>query len=85
MNILRETMTLVRGSAWRIRVWVQVPLDCKFDHWAFNDHVQNLLQQGGPYSSYMEVAKRILELPDVNAVEVLDESGNGDVLYKDWP
>lgn len=32
-----------------------------------------------------ELAAMILEMPLVNAVEVLDSEGNGEVLYKDWP
>ena len=32
-----------------------------------------------------QVAKRILRLDNVNAVEVVDDAGAGVVLYKNWP
>jgi len=33
----------------------------------------------------LEIAKAILALDRINAVEVIDLSGFGEVLYKDWP
>ena len=33
----------------------------------------------------MSIAERLIKLDRMNAVEVLDNQGNGPVVYKDWP
>lgn len=37
------------------------------------------------HNTLVSIAQAILELPHMNAVEVLDLAGNGIVVYADWP
>lgn len=33
----------------------------------------------------LDLAREILSIPKINAVEITDITGAGEVLYKDWP
>lgn len=81
MKILRETMTRFVGADYNIRVWRQegeVPIDRE----VFRRQAYKLLNESGGIAEW---GQKILAMPHVNAVEVLDAEGNGTVDYKDWP
>lgn len=90
MTILRETMR----RYWRkfgdqeltIRVWREWPLNGREYMELDEASVANLIDPTlNPGSDTLKLATSILKCQWVNAVEVLDRNGNGDVLYKDWP
>lgn len=81
MSVLRETMTRFVGVDYNIRVWRQED-EAPIDREVFRRDAYNLLKRCG---SIAEWGRKILAMPHVNAVEVLDAEGNGTVEYKDWP
>jgi hypothetical protein len=50
-----------------------------------NEDVLEVFETTGPISTVPEIRRKLFELERVNAVEVVDEDGNGTVVYKDWP
>lgn len=83
MTILRETMRRYYIGGMTIRVWREISL--KSNPPVDGDPDVRQVIQKVANDSFLYIAKSILELPQVNAVEVVDQHGNGDVLYKDWP
>jgi hypothetical protein len=82
MNILRESMTRHFSSPYTIRVWRQEELGGKVDNSDLREAITAAHKKvGGPF----EIAKAVLAVPRVNAVEVLLPYGDGEVLYRDWP
>lgn len=81
MTVLRETMTRFVGVDYNIRVWRQED-EAPIDREAFRRQVYELLND---WNGIAEWGRKILAMPHVNAVEVLDAEGNGTVEYKDWP
>jgi hypothetical protein len=96
MNILIESMTRLvimpaPGRQFMIRLWRQEE--------TYSDAIRErtLLQaaalaegftypiNGKAMVDKCEVAKVLLGMDRMNAVEVVDESGEGVVVYKDWP
>lgn len=82
MNILKESMTRFTVHRFTIRIWREEPTPY--------EQVNNLdLFQAiaclTPEITEEKAARAILIVPRVNAVEVLNEDGNGVVLYRDWP
>lgn len=80
MDILMESMTLIHAGSYRIRVWRQeteFPFPPTFllanIAYEYQEQPMNVL------------AERLLSEERVNAVEVLDGSAHGIVLYRDWP
>jgi hypothetical protein len=86
MNILRESMTKVQTIMpyFTVRVWREEPLDAVVDHAELGLQIQAIAREGVDVTD-VELAKKILALPRMNAVEVLKHNGNGTVLYRDWP
>lgn len=88
MKILRETMTRFVGVDYNIRVWRQegetglIDQPGPINPEVFRRQAYKLLNESG---SIAEWGRKILVMPHVNAVEVLDAEGNGTVEYKDWP
>lgn len=86
MNILRESMTRVETGWFAVRVWRQEeslisPPDNK-------DMTSLILEMASDNSGKLAptiLAQNILKIDRVNAVEVLDKMGNGEVVYKNWP
>lgn len=92
MNIYLESMTKVIFSPmpWKqfiIRCWRQESfVDNETDDRNRTDiyGVLALLDERDKKDRSV-IAKKLLELELMNAVEVIEENGNGVVLYKDWP
>lgn len=95
MTIYRERVTKLNLSAilsyaagWTLRVWREEPHDKMFVasrttvdldiYSALDRHIQNPVSQ-------FELAKAILALDRVNAVEITDMAGFGEVVCKDAP
>lgn len=88
MNILRESMTKMTiigvSPTLIIRIWRQETDDnlCMITaRYELKTAVYKALESV-QLLERLNVAKAILALPNVNAVEVLDLDGNGEVLYR---
>lgn len=79
------------ATGWVMRVWREEEMDVHRD--SFLPHrtqpdddifrkIQSYVQIA---TSPLDVAKGILSLERVNAVEIVDVTGAGEVLYKNWP
>lgn len=85
MHILRESMTRIVLGNYTVRVWREEP------DLVVEPSNEDLIREAEFFYRYdvggrrMELLKRLLEFPRVNAVEVIDLNGDGDVVYRDWP
>ena len=84
-----ESMTKLRFSPWRVRVWrTEVSVE---DYYHNDDLEAAVLEMAAIKAKHRQevrvsdLAKCLLSLDRVNAVEVVDEKGNGIVLYREWP
>jgi hypothetical protein len=81
--VLIESIRRYSVGSWFVRVWRQQ------DKVTFGDSqpdVEKMIYWAGKEAwEGKELAENILELPNVNAVEVVDMYGAGVVLYKNWP
>lgn len=95
IHVTRERVTRINLSpylhyarGWTMRVWRDEPKDKVFEPNQTQPDPDVLARINSavqfPMSQY-DLALRVLELERVNAVEVTDTVGAGDVLYKDWP
>lgn len=86
MKVLCESMTKfsvrVGLLRWDVRIWREETGDGSVDHAALMEQAASLRTPG---DMGVDFAKKVLELDRVNAVEVIDATGNGGVLYRDWP
>lgn len=66
-----------------VRVWRQEPLEYEPSE-STNNSLKDLVftLEGMPPRKMADV---LISQPDINAVEVLDDNGNGIVLYSEWP
>lgn len=80
MSKLRESMTPLKYGIYSVRIWRQEELTGPIDNY-------DLIDALGKYevASGQDLADLLIELPRVNAVEVLDPKGVGVVLYQNWP
>lgn len=78
MTVLRETMIRFVGVDYNIRVWRHED-EAPIDREVFRRQAYKLLNESG---SIAEWGRKILVMPHVNAVEVLDAEGNGEILRK---
>lgn len=67
-----------------VRVWRE-ETRVKDDYTLDNQDLQAAVHGFWPNPHLGELALLLLRLERVNAVEVKDESGNGVVLYREWP
>jgi len=89
MTLLLESMTPLTIGDYSVRVWRGEPLpffDDARHHFDKSDIIRainalDILEDPDPF----EIAKTLIDLPRVNAVEVLDPEKHGIVLYRDWP
>jgi hypothetical protein len=73
-----------RVEEYVVRVW----RECKDLKQALelDESLQNAIYEIWDYNgSVQEVIERILEIHHVNAVEVVDMTGSGAVVYSEWP
>lgn len=86
MKVLIESMTRIemRKPNVVIRVWRQEESFDTMNRHSTQGDVMNALS-ATELNGFNEIASAVLALERVNAVEVLDQYGDGVVLYKDWP
>lgn len=95
IHVTRERISRINLSpylhyarGWTMRVWREEPKDKQFEanQTLPDPDIQARINSAVqfPLSPY-DLALRVLELERVNAVEVVDTVGAGEVLYKDWP
>ena len=82
MNILRESMTKIETGPYYIRIWKQEadtysPIDRE-------DLGYAVIKEAARVAGINALALAIIKMPNVNAVEVLDLAGNGEVLYQSF-
>lgn len=84
MQILRERMRIFSTPGLVVRLWIQDDgqLGGHFD--AISEEAVAQTYEYKP-NQKKELADVLIKFEGVNAVEVLDASGNGIVVYKDWP
>lgn len=79
-------MTRIDWKGLKIRIWRKEESESFSDEQTRNDISVVLVGYNGTSFGRMYVAKHILQtLPRANAVEVLNDNGDGVVLYADWP
>ena len=80
-----ESMTRVRHYDCTVRVWAK---ETDF-HFGPRAEVELAVVQVPRLFDFVLQAEAIAEaldrLPDISAYEILDERGNGAVVYPDWP
>jgi len=74
-------MTTVNTRKYRFRVWRQRTLHEDEGRKEIIAAIKELMQD----LPKLSLCKSILRIKGVNAVEVVDINGDGEVLYKDWP
>ena len=88
MKVLIESMTKVAQKYgvhdYTIRVWREEPSDQQSYRTRTQGEILDALH-ATKYITTFETASGLLALDRVSAVEVVDETGCGVVLYKDWP
>ena len=78
------------ATGWTVRVWRAFPVGSDFNgppgRTQLDADILSVIQRyvETPVGQ-LEIAKAILAIDHVNAVEITDLSGFGEVLYKDWP
>lgn len=99
MNVYRERISkmslvpyLPYATGWTMRVWREEKLSSytpgRFDpgRTRIDDDIHGVIQRFVQMPvAPLEIAEAVLALDRVNAVEVIDMAGFGEVLYKDWP
>lgn len=78
------------ATGWAMRVWREerIDADLRFDPGRTrpeDDILKTIDRFVQMPVTQLELAKAVLSLERVNAVEVIDMAGFGEVLYKDWP
>jgi len=99
INIYRERVSktslspyLSYATGWTMRIWREEPLS-KFTPGKYepgrtrlDDDIYGIIQRFVQMPvAPLEIAEAVLALDRVNAVEITDLAGFGEVLYKDWP
>lgn len=92
MELYYESMTKViyQLHAWyqlTIRCWRQEPdyQDEKTDTQNTTDIMAALKEIKKDEATKLSIAKHLIKLERMNAVEVLDQQQNGSLIYADWP
>jgi hypothetical protein len=87
MRILIESMTLFEFDGYKIRCWRQ-------EKKAYDEKIETetkielgtvLEPLEGKKLTMFQIAVALLDVERMNAVEVLNQMGQGCVLYKNWP
>ncbi len=82
-NRVFETVTQAFVGRFKVRVWRNCGIEFKMGP---DRQIQNLLRtlDGQPNINPTEILEEVGPLMDVGAVEIVDEHGNGGLLYPDW-
>lgn len=82
MNILFESMTRIEWRGFFVRVWREEPTRKQTDNHGLRWKVRGILDDA---QATEDAVEQILDLPYVNAVELLNSHGDGLIGYRDWP
>lgn len=82
MKLLRESMTRVSTNRFVVRVWRQEKISGFANRCALRLRVSEIARRD---DCALEIAKKVIKLKGVNAVEVLNAVGDGELLYANWP
>jgi hypothetical protein len=80
MNRQLESMTKGNTERFTVRVW---RTEDSFDV-INNSDIESEIKKCHYYQTPQQVAEDLEKIPRVAAVEVLDTSGNGVLVYPDW-
>lgn len=83
MSILVESMSRIVLPKYLIRVWRQENEGYEHTPGLYTD--LESVARANETDKPVELARKIIALPRVNAVEVLDWDLGGCVLYSEWP
>ena len=86
--ITYEIMRKFTYAGYKIRLWIAD--DPNFDNDSIVKNIIELVSRDFYYNylnvTLKDMATRLISLSElINAIEILDSSDNGVVLYKDWP
>lgn len=89
MKVLIESMTRFKVDGLQIRCWRQEPdefleYDEPLTHQDVAKQTEKIFSKSDGWT-YPQIAREILKIDRMNAVEVIGDDGDGVVLYKDWP
>lgn len=84
MKILIESMTKVSYGGFNIRCWREEDQYSKDVGVKSYDDIILRLDNSRPETKE-QIARELLKVHRMNAVEVLDDGGDGCVFYSDWP
>ncbi len=88
MTVLIESMTKIVFQNCKIRMWKQEK-EYSFQELANENLLKGKAEEAFKSMGYLnkgEIAISLLKsIENVNAIEVVDHSGNGVVLYSNWP
>ena len=92
MELYYESMTKV---VFQLQPWEQLVIRCwrqetdyqegKTDNENTTDVLRALKEISKEEANKLSIAKHLINLDRMNAVEVLDAQNSGPVVYKDWP
>ena len=84
---LFERMERIEYAFMIVRTWREMTLEqCESEASIIHSRAEIVARIGSTrHDSLVSIAQAVLELPHMNAVEVLDLAGNGIVVYADWP
>jgi hypothetical protein len=82
-NVVYESMTRIRGPKWTVRVWREEPRVTLGPDPEVVQVVETAMIQYADAKSIVAVAVRLL--PRLNAIEILNNEGDGGLVYPDWP
>lgn len=92
MDILIESMTKVIFPPYTIRCWRQedrysdaVKAKTLEEIYLALKKINGMRYKIFPGDGVAFVAKELIKMDRMNAVEVIEDDGNGVVLYKNWP
>ena len=80
-----ERMRKFRILNHAVRLWIE---DTGLNEEYFGYVVRDAMKVFGEYHPERHirvVATKIVDIPGINAVEIIDGEGSGVVVYKDWP
>lgn len=79
--IYKETIFKIYFGIWRIRIWLDEDLEISLSRFGIKSLIEDQLRDGLP----KEIAEWLCTSFPINAVEIIDNQGEGLVYYNDWP
>lgn len=77
-----EMMTKVSFTNYIVRVWTAVPEPVMGPD---PNVLYSLGKMNVAHAKFSDIKRKLEEVPDIMAYEILDIEGNGAVIYTEWP